>query len=168
MRMTRILRIMLKYKFVKPLDRRSEQQESAARPVCGSRSAATTKCSRPNGSPKGKRSAAKPSSPPSHPSLFDILLIFFNLPRKQYESTRKQYKNLRKQYKKLRTQYTAKIVFVPGIQCFTEKISSSFPHFPKDSGFPTFPVIPCDPIIPIKTAMRNNPNGGLNSYLRWD
>ena len=37
------------------------QQESAARPVCGS------------------RSEAKPSSPPSHPSLFDILPIFFNL-----------------------------------------------------------------------------------------
>ena len=36
------------------------QQESAARPVCGS------------------RSEAKPSSPPSHPSLFDILPIFFN------------------------------------------------------------------------------------------
>ena len=94
------------------------QQESAPRPVCGSRSEATTKCSRPNGSPKGKRSAATPSSPPSHPSLFDILLIFFNLPRKQY-------KNLRKQYKEPRTQYTAKIVFVPGIQCLTEK----YPHF---------------------------------------
>ena len=37
--MTRILRITLKYKFVKPLARRSEQQESAARPVCGARRA---------------------------------------------------------------------------------------------------------------------------------
>ena len=39
MRMTRILRIMLKYKFVKPLTRWSEQQESTARPVCGARRA---------------------------------------------------------------------------------------------------------------------------------
>ena len=33
MRMTRILRITLKYKFVKPLTRRSEQQESAAKGI---------------------------------------------------------------------------------------------------------------------------------------
>ena len=39
MRMTRILRITLKYKFVKPIARRSEQHESAARPVCGARRA---------------------------------------------------------------------------------------------------------------------------------
>ena len=38
------------------------KHESLDRAVCGAQSASTTKCSRPNGSPKGKRSAAKPSS----------------------------------------------------------------------------------------------------------
>ena len=73
------------------------QQESAARPVCGSRSEATTKCSRPNGSPKGKRSAAKPSSLPSHPSLFDILPISHIL-RKYTKLHRLRYKQPRMQY----------------------------------------------------------------------
>ena len=53
------------------------QQESAARPVCGS------------------RSAVKPSSPPSHPTLFDILPISHIL--------RKYTKFHRMQYNKPRT-----------------------------------------------------------------
>jgi len=127
------------------------QHESAARPVCGSRSEATTKCSRPNGSPKGKRSAAKPSSPPSHPSLFDILLIFFNLTK----AVRKHTNAVQKPTKAVQRTTNA-------VQCKNSlyswdsmpyrKISSFFPHFPKDSRFPPFPAIP-------RNSHRGHPHG---------
>ena len=112
--MTRILRITLKYKFVKPLTRRSEQQESAARPVCGARRAL---------------------------KLFSTLsehLICHESSTKAHESSTKNHERSTKNHERSTMQ---KQLLLLGFNALPKNILI-FPTFPKRFTLPTFPRHP--------------------------